>query len=333
MSQNQLLQLKVNALLQKELQKIFSARKTGEDETASTQELNPSDEAKEPKSVQIIKQLSERNKQYIVQYVKEHNALSTAQIIFYLAKHFQNKHGIAKSAVQQFVLDQVKIQLVKSENQDQKQQTQTQDKQSDQIQLINQQEIKQLSAREIYSQKFKAATQLYQTVLQKMNNVDYSTQKPKEICLLINSLETKEFNIFWEQLQEIDSSNSLVMHKYFYYKTYSPVTQVKNYNNRDKEQILKQVESQKIKVINQNKQPQSNNISKKIEPQLVQNSQDLKISKRQKIFISMYINEHRQFSIPQIASFLIKSKLFKLSHITSSELVNYITTGFILIQL
>ncbi|CAL6066194.1 Hypothetical_protein [Hexamita inflata] len=104
MSQNQLLQLKVNALLQKELQKIFNARKTGEDETASIQELNPSEEAKEPKSVQIIQQLSERNKQYIVQYVKEHNALSTAQIIFYLAKHFQNKHGIAKSAVQQFVL-------------------------------------------------------------------------------------------------------------------------------------------------------------------------------------------------------------------------------------
>ncbi|CAL6052437.1 Hypothetical_protein [Hexamita inflata] len=323
MSQDQLLQLKVNALLQKELQKIFNARKTGEDKTASIKELNPSEEAKEPKSVQIIQQLSERNKQYIVQYVKEHNALSTAQIIFYLAKHFVNKHGIAKSAVQQFVLDQVKIQLVKSENQDQKQQTQTQDKQSDQ--QINQQEIKQLSAREIYSQKFKAATKLYQTALQKMNNVDYSTQKPKEICLLINSLETKEFNIFWEQLQEIDSSNSLVMHKYFYYKTYSPVTQVKNYNNLDKEQIFKQVESQKITVINQNKQPQSNNISKKIEPQLVQNSQDLKISKRQKIFISMYINEHRQFSIPQIASFLIKSKLFKLSHITSSELVNYIS--------
>ncbi|CAL6066208.1 Hypothetical_protein [Hexamita inflata] len=150
MSQNQLLQLKVNALLQKELQKIFSARKTGEDETATTQKLNPSEEAKEPKSVQIISQLSERDKQYIVQYVKEYSALSTAQIIFYLAKHFQNKHGIAKSAVQQFVLDQVKIQQVTSENQDLKQQTQTQDQQSDQ--QINQQVIKKLSAREIYSQ-------------------------------------------------------------------------------------------------------------------------------------------------------------------------------------
>ncbi|CAL6066212.1 Hypothetical_protein [Hexamita inflata] len=150
MSQNQLLQLKVNALLQKELQKIFSARKTSEDKTASIQELNPSEEAKEPKSVQIISQLSERDKKYIVQYVKEHNALSTAQIIFYLAKHFQNKHGIAQSAVQQFVLEQMKISTITSENQDQKQQTQTQDKQSDQ--QINQQEIKQLSAREIYSQ-------------------------------------------------------------------------------------------------------------------------------------------------------------------------------------
>ncbi|CAL6066196.1 Hypothetical_protein [Hexamita inflata] len=68
MSQNQLLQLKVNALLQKELQKIFNARKTGEDETALIKILNSSEEAKEPKSVQII-QLSERDKQYIVQYI------------------------------------------------------------------------------------------------------------------------------------------------------------------------------------------------------------------------------------------------------------------------
>ncbi|CAL6001162.1 Hypothetical_protein [Hexamita inflata] len=320
MSQDSLLQLKVNALLQKELQKIISARKTSEDKTALIQELNSSDEAKEPKSVQITQQLSEHDQKYIVQYMKEHKALSTAQIIFYLAKHFQNQNGIAKSAVQQFVLDQVKTSTITSENQDYKQQTRIKDKQSDQ--KINQQEIKQLSAREIYSQKFKAATQFYKTVLQKMKNIDYSTKKPKEICLLINSLETKEFNIFWEHLLEIDSQNSLVMHKYFYYKTYSPVTKVQNYNNRDKEQIFKQVEGQQIKVINQNKQPQSNNISMKIEPQFVQ---DLQISKRQKIFIQMYVNEHRQFSIPRIASFLIMSKVFKLSHITSSQLVDYIS--------
>ncbi|CAL6052395.1 Hypothetical_protein [Hexamita inflata] len=106
MSSDALLQLKVNALLQREMQKVMISK--GQNMLNIETNFEPEQEVLKQELNkttvnQPLTQLNEQDKAYIVQYMNEHKQISTKMIIHYLTTHFKKEHKMAKSVIQQFI--------------------------------------------------------------------------------------------------------------------------------------------------------------------------------------------------------------------------------------
>ncbi|CAL6001179.1 Hypothetical_protein [Hexamita inflata] len=135
MSSDALLQLKVNALLQREMQKVISKEQNTKNIEIyfEPQQEELKQEPNQTTVNQPLTQLNEQDKAYIVQYMNEHKQISTKMIIHYLTAHFKKHKMMAKSVIQQFIYSIVQEQQLNTNHVKEKQATEQITKRNDKL--------------------------------------------------------------------------------------------------------------------------------------------------------------------------------------------------------
>ncbi|CAL6001172.1 Conserved_hypothetical protein [Hexamita inflata] len=218
-SDENLIQLKANALLQKEFQKIIQ-NKNG------SQNFEPSNQTEQNKTET---RFSECDKQFITKYAEKHTEYNQKQIVMYCTSHFRGQ--ISRSDIQQFV------KTISKESIDESQENEEQRVRHG---------IKENSAtKRIQKQlNYKTQVEVYQKCLEEIVNEDLSDLKPKELCEQIDSLETADCEKFWKLVQQNSNQIQVEMLKYFHYKNFCRIARAPITNLKEQAHIYKFIEEQ-----------------------------------------------------------------------------------------
>ncbi|CAL6051679.1 Hypothetical_protein [Hexamita inflata] len=228
MNSEDTLQIKVNNLLQLEIQKIMNQRKQNAQIIKSNEQNSFQSECKQTETTE---KLTEDAKQFITLYIQEHKQLKLGDLTFRMNSKFKNMN--ARNDIKQFIAQQLNNKTDYNVNQpelseklnenkeDIKEDIQEKEDQSgDQyIKDLYIYTIKTIQNTKLSSLTFKANTKIYKTVLQNMSNADHSMKTPFEICVIINSMKNDQLESFWKYLQNY-SSNLLENNKQYFYETY-----------------------------------------------------------------------------------------------------------------
>ncbi|CAL6066240.1 Hypothetical_protein [Hexamita inflata] len=325
-----LIQIKANALLQLEMQKIINSRikntqiyktiePTQNENTKQQSRLVNKEQQQiinEPQQIKQTQKLDEETKQFIIQYIKEHKELTAAILTFIMNSKFK-KMNLPKGLIEQFIKQNY-------EQYNGEQQTPKHiDKQKENV------NIQQKSNMEpIQNMVFNIATKTYQNALQKMTGLDHSKNSPAEICQIINSLEATKYDYFWYKVQGRNPSNSLDEAKYYFNNTYCQTLHAKEQQTQDEaqhKQFEKQSNINKKQTNIQNNDIISLGSSTTLElTSDSEQTQEVRLSQEQDQYIKKYIQEHTQITVPKMAMYLLKTKQLNLTNITSAQLQHFI---------
>ncbi|CAL6052417.1 Hypothetical_protein [Hexamita inflata] len=324
-----LIQIKANALLQLEMQKIINSRIKNTQITKTiepTQNENTKQQSRlvnkeqqqiinETQQIKQTQKLDEETKQFIIQYIKEHKELTAAILTFIMNSKFK-KMNLPKGLIEQFI----------KQNYEQYNGEQTPKHIDKQKENVN---IQQKSNMEpVQNMVFNIATKTYQNALQKMTGLDHSKNSPAEICQIINSLEATKYDYFWYKVQGRNPSNSLDEAKYYFNNTYCQTLHAKEQQTQDEAQhklFEKQSNINKKQTNIQNNDIISLGSSTTLElTSDSEQTQEVRLSQEQDQYIKKYIQEHTQITVPKMAMYLLKTKQLNLTNITSAQLQHFI---------
>ncbi|CAL6087300.1 Hypothetical_protein [Hexamita inflata] len=236
-----LIRLKVNALLQKEYEKIIQSRNNQQNENVPEQNLGNNFETE-------FKQLNENDKKFIFEYRKIHPKLTPAQCIVHIMKSgFRGRENL-KEDVLQFITHLNENPILLSNQQQQKEQNQNQtDEQyienyierhqnipiAQAIQnllhtyfkgriVISEQTLDFLQSKlhqsgnlltqsdeaDRQDQNFASFTQIYTDTLLKLKKCDQNPKTPKELCDIIQKLTKNMKPKFWSLVEQHEKYNS-----------------------------------------------------------------------------------------------------------------------------
>ncbi|CAL6001111.1 Hypothetical_protein [Hexamita inflata] len=235
------IRLKVNALLQKEYEKIIQSRNNQQNENVPEQNLGNSFETE-------FKQLNENDKKFILEYVKIHPQLTPARCIMFIMKSGFRDREALKVDVLQFITH-LKENPILLCNQQQEQQNQNEtDEQyvtkyiekhqnipiAQAIQnllqtyfkgrlVISEQTLDFLQRKlqqsgnpltqsdetDRLDQNFASFTQIYTSVLQKLKKCDQNPKNPKELCDIISKLTKNMKPKFWNLVEQYVKENAI----------------------------------------------------------------------------------------------------------------------------
>ncbi|CAL6001170.1 Hypothetical_protein [Hexamita inflata] len=326
-----MIQIKANALLQLEMQKIMNSRIQNTQNIQSiepTQNENPKQQRtqvnkeqqliiNEPKQIKQTQKLDEETKQFIIQYIKEHKGLTAAILTFRMNSKFK-KMKLPKGLIEQFINQNFEQQNVESK---------PTDKQKEPININPETNMKPVMI-------FNMATKTYRNALQKITGLDHSKNSPAEICNIINSLEKTKYDYFWYKVQGRNPSNSLDEAKYYFNNTYCKTLPVKELQTQDEAQHTKQLEKQQNTKSFQIDDIISLGSSATLElTSDSEQTQEVRLSQELELYIKKYIQEHTQITVPKMAMYLLKSKQLNLTNITSAQLQHYINNQSNQVQL
>ncbi|CAL6064984.1 Hypothetical_protein [Hexamita inflata] len=233
MNSEDTLQIKANNLLQLEIQKILNHRK----QNAQIIESNEQNSVQiECKQIKTTEKLTEDAKQFISQYIQEHEHLKLGDLTFRMNSKFKNVN--ARNDIKQFIAQQLNNKTDYNVNQSELSEKLNENKEDikEEIQGKNISEkedqsgdqytkdlyiytIKTIQNTQLSLLTFKANTKIYKTVLQNMSSADHSMKTPFEICIIINSMKNDQLESFWKNLQNY-SSNLYEINKQYFYETY-----------------------------------------------------------------------------------------------------------------
>ncbi|CAL6001081.1 Hypothetical_protein [Hexamita inflata] len=233
---DELIRLKVNALLQKEYEKIIQSRNNQQNENV----LNNYETE--------FKQLNENDKKFILEYIKIHPKLTPTQCIVHIMKSGFKGREALKEDVLQFITHLNENPILLRNQQQQKEQNQNQtDEQyvtkyiekhqnipiakaiqnllhtyfkgrlviSEQILNFLQSKLQQSGnpltqsdEADRQDQNFASFTQIYTDALKKLKKCDQNPKTPKELCDIISKLTKNMKPKFWSLVEQHEKYNS-----------------------------------------------------------------------------------------------------------------------------